>query len=111
MIADGGLRYSGDSLDILKKYGYIPWDKVPTNETVANALEYCIADDATAKIAAMLGKEADRQYFYNRSRSYAKYFDPATGFMRAIGTDGKFRTLFDPFNAEHRANDYTEGNA
>lgn len=99
------------SLDVLKKYGYIPWDKVPTNETVANALEYCIADDATAKVAAMLGNDADRQYFYNRSRSYSKYFDPATGFLRAIGTDGKFRTPFNPFNAEHRANDYTEGNA
>lgn len=99
------------SLDVLKKYGYIPWDKVPTNETVANALEYCIADDATAKVAAMLGNDADRQFFYNRSRSYSKYFDPATGFLRAIGTDGKFRTPFNPFNAEHRSNDYTEGNA
>ncbi len=99
------------SLDILKKYGYIPWDKVPTNETVANALEYCIADDGVAKVAKKLGDEKDYEYFFNRSRSFSKYFDPQTGFMRAIGTDGKFRTPFNPFNAEHRTNDYTEGNA
>ena len=31
--------------------------------------------------------------------------------MRAISEDGKFRTPFDPFDASHRTNDYTEGNA
>ena len=31
--------------------------------------------------------------------------------MRGIGSDGKFRTPFDPFSAEHRDDDYTEGNA
>ena len=45
------------------------------------------------------------------SRSFSKYFDPSTCFMRAIGTDGKFRTPFDPFDCSHRTNDYTEGNA
>ena len=99
------------SVDILKKYGYIPWDKVPTNETVANALEYCIADDGVAKVAKVLGDTDSYEYFHNRSRSFAKYFDPQTGFLRAVGTDGKFRTPFNPFNAEHRTNDYTEGNA
>lgn len=99
------------SVDILKKYGYIPWDKVPTNETVANALEYCIADDGVAKVAKALGDTDSYEYFHNRSRSFAKYFDPQTGFLRAVGTDGKFRTPFNPFNAEHRTNDYTEGNA
>ena len=101
----------GRCLDLLKQYGYIPWDKVPTNETVANALEYCIADDGVAKVAKMLGNDKDYEYFYNRSRSYKKYYDPQSGFLRAVGTDGKFRTPFDPFSAEHRANDYTEGNA
>ncbi len=99
------------SLDLLKKYGYIPWDLEPTHETVAKALEYCAADDGVAKVAKKIGKTDDYDYFYKRSRSYARYFDKSTGFMRAVGSDGTFRTPFDPFDASHRTNDYTEGNA
>ena len=99
------------SLELLKQYGYIPYDKEPTNETVAKALEYCLADAGVAKTAKLLGKTDDYNYFLNRSRSYAKYFDKQTGFMRALSSDGKFRTPFDPIEAAHRVNDYTEGNA
>ena len=99
------------SLSLLKKHGYIPWNLEPENETVAKALEYCAADDGVAKVAKLLGKVDDYEYFFNRSRSYKKYYDPETRFMRAVGTDGKFRLPFNPFFAEHRTNDYTEGNA
>lgn len=99
------------SLGLLKKHGYIPWNLEPENETVAKALEYCAADDGVAKVAKLLGKKDDYEYFFNRSRSYEKYYDPETRFLRAVGTDGKFRLPFNPFFAEHRTNDYTEGNA
>ena len=99
------------SLGLLKKHGYIPWNLEPENETVAKALEYCAADDGVAKVAKLLGKVDDYEYFFNRSRSYKKYYDPETRFLRAVGTDGKFRLPFNPFFAEHRTNDYTEGNA
>ena len=99
------------SLGLLKKYGYIPWNLEPENETVAKALEYCAADDGVAKVAKLLGKKDDYEYFFNRSRSYKKYYDPETRFLRAVDTDGKFRLPFNPFFAEHRTNDYTEGNA
>ena len=99
------------SLGLLKQYGYIPYDKEPSNETVAKALEYCLADDGVAKTAKLLGKTDDYNYFFKRSRSYATYFDKETGFMRAVSSDGKFRTPFDPIQAAHRVNDYTEGNA
>ena len=99
------------SLGLLKEHGYIPWNLEPENETVAKALEYCAADDGVAKVAKLLGKSDDYNYFFNRSRSYKKYYDSETRFMRAIGTDGKFRLPFNPFFAEHRTNDYTEGNA
>ena len=99
------------SLGLLKEHGYIPWNLEPENETVAKALEYCAADDGVAKVAKLLGKTDDYNYFFNRSRSYKKYYDPETRFMRAVGTDGKFRLPFNPFFAEHRTNDYTEGNA
>lgn len=99
------------SLGLLKKHGYIPWNLEPENETVAKALEYCAADDGVAKVAKLLGKKDDYEYFFNRSHSYTKYYDPETRFLRAVGTDGKFRLPFNPFFAEHRTNDYTEGNA
>ena len=99
------------SLGLLKEHGYIPWNLEPENETVAKALEYCAADDGVAKVAKLLGKKDDYEYFFNRSRSYKKYYDPETRFMRAVGTDGNFRLPFNPFFAEHRTNDYTEGNA
>ena len=99
------------SLGLLKKHGYIPWNLEPENETVAKALEYCAADDGVAKVAKLLSKKDDYEYFFNRSRSYKKYYDPETRFLRAVGTDGKFRLPFNPFFAEHRTNDYTEGNA
>ena len=99
------------SLGLLKKHGYIPWNLEPENETVAKALEYCAADDGVAKVAKLLGKKDDYEYFFKRSRSYKKYYDPETRFLRAVDTDGKFRLPFNPFFAEHRTNDYTEGNA
>ena len=98
-------------LDLLKKYGYLPYDKDANRETVAKGLEYALADWCVAKVARLLGKKADAKYFGGRAMSYRKYFDPETTFMRGIGTDGKFREPFNPFSADHRQDDYTEGNA
>lgn len=99
------------SLGLLKQYGYIPYDKEPSNETVAKALEYCLDEDGLAQVAKQLGHEEDYTYFFNRSRSYEKYFDRELQFMRALGSDGNFRSEFDPIKVIHRADDYTEGNA
>jgi len=95
----------------LKEYGYIPYDKDPTFETVAKGLEYALADACVAMVAKQRGNKADYSYFLKRSKAYSKYFDPKTRFMRGLGSDGKFREPFDPFNAIHRQDDYTEGNA
>ena len=99
------------SLGLLKQYGYIPYDKEPTNETVAKALEYCLDDDGVARVAKQLRKGADYELFLERSQSYRRYFDPQLQFMRALGSDGQFRPEFDPIKVIHRADDYTEGNA
>lgn len=98
------------SINLLKEYGYLPYDKEPSNETVAKALEYCISDDAVAQVAKMLGHDDDYTYFHQRSLSYKKYFDPVTQFMRPTDAKGQFRTPFDPFGGES-LKDYTEGNA
>ncbi len=99
------------SLGLLRQYGFIPYDLESEGYTVSKALEYCLADDAVARIARRLGKTDDAAYFQQRSRSYAKYFDSSTGFMRAVSSTGAFRTPFNPFYAGYDDNDYTEGNA
>lgn len=98
-------------MNALKQYGFIPFDKDPERETVAKTLEYAIADAGIAKVAKLLGHEDDYRYFYNRSRSYKKVFDPKDCFMKGRDSEGNFRTNFDPFHMIHRQDDYTEGNA
>ncbi|MDR3189039.1 MAG: GH92 family glycosyl hydrolase, partial [Prevotellaceae bacterium] len=96
-------------LGSLKQYGYIPYDK--ESEGLSRCMEYAIADWSLAQAAQLLGKTEDYTYFLNRSKAYAYYFDRSTGFMRGLSSSGKFRTPFNPFEAVHRDNDYTEGNA
>ena len=99
-------------LDLLKKYGYLPYDLEPTNETVAKGLEYALADGCIARLANALKAEKDYKYFLKRSQSYRDYyFDKQTKFMRGIDSKGRFREPFDPFKVIHRADDYTEGTA
>jgi predicted alpha-1,2-mannosidase len=98
-----------EGMDLLKKYGYIPSDLY--NESVANCMEYAIADGAIARVAKKINDSKNYDYFLKRSHSYRTYFDPSTRFMRGRMSDGKFRSPFDPFEAKHRDCDYTEGNA
>ena len=97
--------------ELLKEYGYIPFDKSKEVETVSKGLEFAIADAAVAKVADAMGDNEAAEYFGERSMSYTKYFDRKTGFMRGRAADGSFRTPFDPFKALHMRSDYTEGNA
>ena len=98
-------------LDLREQYGYIPTDKDPTFETVAKDLEYAIADGAAAALAKKVGKKDFLKFFQQRSQIYRKHWDAKTRFMRGVTSEGKFREPFDPFNAIHRQDDYTEGNA
>ncbi len=95
----------------LKQYGYIPYDKEKNHETVAKGLEYALADWAVAQIAERLGKAKDSAYFNERAKSYQKYFDKNSRFMRGLSSKGTFREPFNPFHSAHMEDDYTEGNA
>lgn len=95
--------------DLRMKYGYIPSDLY--GESIANDMEYAIADWALAQVAKERGDVATYEKFLSRSHSYRHYFDPSTGFMRGLDSKGRFRKDFNPFSAAHRANDYCEGNA
>ncbi|RVT75297.1 glycoside hydrolase family 92 protein [Flavobacterium sufflavum] len=98
-------------LNFYKKYGYIPYNLL--DESVTITLEYAYDDWCVAQMAKALGKEADYQFFLNRSKAYQHLFDPATGFMRGKSEDGKsWNEPFDPKHSNHREHtDYTEGNA
>ena len=93
----------------LMELGYIPGDYM--FESVASSMEYAIGDWAIAQLAKKLNKDEDYNYFMKRSKAYKEYFDNETRFMRGKLTDGSWRTPFDPVRAEHRVNDYCEGNA
>ncbi len=95
--------------DLRMLYGYIPCDLF--NESVAYDMEYAIADWALAQVAKKLGKDEDYNYFYGRSQSYRKHFDPETSFMRGVDSRGRFREPFNPYMSNHRSDDYCEGNA
>ena len=99
------------SLHLLKQYGYIPYDKEPTNETTAKGLEYALADACVARIARELGKDDDYAYFKKRSESYSMYFDTVNCFMRGLSSEGKFSEPLTPFITAPMKGDYTEGNA
>ncbi|MBL3655875.1 GH92 family glycosyl hydrolase [Fulvivirga sediminis] len=95
-------------MKFIKERGYIPADSV--KESVAKALEYCLADRSIAQLAKALGKDEDYEYYNKRAHAYERYFDKKTGFMRAVMADGSFRTPFSPFKSTHMWGDYTEGN-
>ena len=103
-------------MKLLKEYGYIPCDLFDDQETVGRGMEYALADWCVARVAEKLNQKADQKYFDQRARSYRKYFDPTTGFMRGLDSKGKFSfsdaaNPFNPFHSAPKNRDYTEGNA
>lgn len=104
MLDDRGMNW-------LKEYGYIPFDKELTYESVAKCMEYAIADWCVAQVAQVMGKTEDYEYFSKRSLSYRKYFDTESRFIRGLSSTGQFREPFSPFRSAHREDDYCEGNS
>ena len=97
--------------ELLKVYGYIPFDKSAELETVSKAMEFAIADACLAKVAREYGDTEAAGYFGERSQSWKKHSDPSVGFVRGRASDGSWRTPFDEFKALHMQSDFTEGNA
>ncbi|MDR1055500.1 MAG: GH92 family glycosyl hydrolase [Prevotellaceae bacterium] len=102
LLDERGLKY-------IKTFGYLPFDSVV--ESVAKGLEYALADATIALLAQKQGKMEDYELFLERALNYRNYFDKSTHFMRGKDSEGNWRTPLDPFDASHRTNDYTEGNA
>ena len=98
-----------EGLKELRKYEYIPADKV--NESVSKGLEYAYDDWCIAEMAKMVGDKDVYNTFIKRAGYYKNYYDTSTGFMRGKLSNGKWKTPFDPLYSSHRADEYTEGNA
>ena len=98
---------------IYEKYGYYPHD-VAGGETVSRTLEAGIGDDATARMAAMLGETALAERFKARAGNWRNLIDPETRLARGRNSQGGWRTPFDPLMPTSPLNnpgDYTEANA
>lgn len=92
------------------RYGYLPQDKHGWSVTIT--LEYAFDDWCIAQAAKKLGKTDDYHLFMQRAKSYKQLFDPATGFMRAKDSMGRFIEPFDPLLSEHGFDgQYIEGTA
>ena len=77
----GGLTYQ-------KQLGFIPVDK--TAEAASRTLEDAYDDWCVAQVAKSLGKTKDYQFFMERSQSYKRLFNPATGLMQGKHADGSW---------------------
>jgi predicted alpha-1,2-mannosidase len=95
--------------DLRMEYGYIPADLY--SQSVANDMEYAIADGALANAAEFLGDKATAIVYRDRSHSYRRFWDPDLQFMRGRKVDGSFTEPFDPIFSNHAGSDYTEGTA
>jgi len=92
----------------LEELGYLPYDGTE-GETVAKNLEYFLAEWSLAQVAGKLGHKEDSIHFASIAQNYKKLYDPRVRCMRALSTDGKFRSI-EGFNPGHQTGDYTEGN-
>jgi len=88
-----------NSSDYLK-LRYIPIRQKYDN-SVSEALEYYIADNALSKLAKDLGNEKDARRLFNQSMGYKTYFSKEYGTFRPLLSDGKFLS---PFNPKQGAN-------
>ena len=89
--------------------GYFPNDDACYKESVSRTMEACYNDYCAALFAKALGKEADYEFFLNRSYNYRNLFNPTYQCVRGRDKKGNWRTPFDPRAYAQR--DFTEGNA
>jgi predicted alpha-1,2-mannosidase len=102
----GGLKYYIDK-------GYVPYPLPDKNDGfhqdgAGMTLEYAYQDWTLAQMGKALGHADDYTYFMKRSENYKNLYDPETGWIRPKNLDGKWKTPFDPYQAN---NGFIEANA
>ena len=86
-----------DYVDLYNKYGYVPDDLAPGDESVARTIEYSWEDAAIATLAAALGYEEDAQKYYEKSMYYKNTFNTDTKYFQARNSDGSYVWNFNPY--------------
>lgn len=71
------------------------------DNSVSHALEYYVADNALAWLAAERGDEELARTLRQRSKGYANYYSKESGTLRPINADGSFLTPFNPRQGEN----------
>ena len=89
------------------EYGYLPEDMY-AHESVAATLDYMYGDYCIAQVAKLCGDEPTTARLLERSRGYAKLFDPEFNLLRGLNSDGTRRGNFDPIEW---GMEYCEGSA
>ena len=84
-------------VELYNKYGYIPQDIAPGDESVSRTLEYAWEDAAIADLAAALGKTEDAEKYAAKSMYYKNVFNPETKYFQARNSDGSFVWNFSPY--------------
>lgn len=85
--------------------GYIPLGMYSADNSgdnsVSHALEYYVADNALAWLAADRGDKAYADTLIKRSKGYSNYYSKESGTLRPITPEGKFLDPFDPTQGEN----------
>jgi predicted alpha-1,2-mannosidase len=105
--------YSLSVWSLLDRFGYYPID-LTEGEAVSRALEAGIGDEATARMARMLGDPENANRFIKRSGNWRNLIDPDTRLARGRDSSGAWREPFDPLTPTSTLNnpgDFTEANA
>lgn len=84
---------------MLMETGFIADDKI--HEATSIALEYAVGDAGIALMAKKMGKEDIYQYFKERSKAYATYYDKEMGFIRPKNADGSWMADYEPRFSQH----------
>ncbi|MBX2979460.1 MAG: GH92 family glycosyl hydrolase [Flavobacteriales bacterium] len=96
-----------DGLGMYMDLGYVPEDK--SGASVSKTLEFAYDDRCIATLAQRLGNTSIAEEFTARSLNYTNVFDPRSGYMRPMLSDGTFLQEFDPLDTHQRG--FIEGNA
>ena len=99
-------RYGRNGALSYLKYGYVPRNE--QHESVNLTQDAAYGDWCIATVAKVLGHDEIVDEYMKRAKNYKNIFDPKTGFMRGLDTEGKQAEFFDPCVW---GGEYTEGSA